>query len=94
MNRLMQMTSKGAGLILDNPKSEEEARKQVYDKTLIAFNKLFRYEEEAANGSLTKVVRCKNCIHRGEPICPMDDIVQEDELEDNSFCSFGVEIRK
>lgn len=53
--RLMQMTEKGASLILDDPKSEGQARKQVVDKTLKAFNRLYEYEELEANGQLLKL---------------------------------------
>lgn len=45
MERSTQHTSKGASLILDNPKDEDEARKQVHDKFLIALKQMAREED-------------------------------------------------
>lgn len=45
MKRLTQHTAKGASLILDNPKNEIEARKQLMDKFKIAVEKLATYED-------------------------------------------------
>ena len=44
MKRLTQDTPKGASLILDNPKTDEEAREQVRIKFMDALNILAAYE--------------------------------------------------
>jgi hypothetical protein len=45
MERLTEHTQKGASIILDNPQTEEEARKQLMEKFKIVVNCLAAYED-------------------------------------------------
>ena len=46
--------------------------------------------DDAPTIDAVEVVRCKDCRHRGEPICPMDDFIASEELQDDWFCNSGI----
>ena len=56
------------------------------DRDLVAEDILM----DAQTIDAVEVVRCKDCRHRGEPICPMDDFIASEELQDDWFCNSGI----
>ena len=92
MNRLTKRASNGMPYLVNVKQNEQELEGSYNTLKCVqeAFEKLAKYEDYAESGQLVKVVRCKDCLHKGEPICPMDDVVIEDELDDNCYCSFGI----
>ena len=60
MDRLTKWTLKGAVLLLDSPKSEEEAREQLKEKYKKAVNQLATYEDEIESGEFLEFPRIVN----------------------------------
>lgn len=71
MSRLTTRTEDGrAALKLEDPKTEEEARKQLHDKFLVAVEKLARYEDLEEIHLKTGLKPCPFCGGRNLEIDP------------------------
>ena len=70
----------------------EELKKKITGETImkewgkVLVNTVIEHQPAV---DAVEVVRCKDCIHRDDGKCPMEDNNPWYETDDNDFCSYG-----